>query len=285
MNRNSKYNITKEFLEKEYIENKKSLNKIAKELKCSVSTVYRGLLKANIKLIIKDNRIKKTCEICSNTFYTYPSINKKTCSEECCKKLFSKLLTGKGNGNYIDGRSYGKDYYCKCGKKIDKFGRSKECSKCRSLHNGSFKGKKHTKKALKMISKKSKAKFTKEFIKRVYIDRCQGNIKRDINGYTLIKDYNHPNKNSHNDVLEHILIMSKHLNRSIKKGEVIHHINFIRNDNRIENLHLYKNLSEHGKCTRTLFKLVKSLLEDNIIEFKNGVYIMKGKKTVVGGDQ
>lgn len=65
-------------------------------------------------------------------------------------------------------------------------------------------------------------------------------------GYVAILSPHHPNKIAGNYVLEHRLVMEKKLKRFLRKDEVVHHINGIKNDNRIENLEL-TTLSEHSK--------------------------------------
>jgi len=73
--------------------------------------------------------------------------------------------------------------------------------------------------------------------------------KKDIERveYVKIKMPNHPNATKHGYVTEHRLVMEKHLGRYLKKHEVVHHINEVRNDNRIENLGLFTDRATHTK--------------------------------------
>ena len=57
-------------------------------------------------------------------------------------------------------------------------------------------------------------------------------------GYFRVKQRTHPFADSKGYVLEHRLIMEKHIGRYLTKDEIVHHINHNKIDNRIENLEL-----------------------------------------------
>jgi len=93
-------------------------------------------------------------------------------------------------------------------------------------------------------------------------------------GYWTIYNPTHPRALKIGRVWEHILIMEKHLGRHIKKTEPIHHIDFDRQNNKIENLYLCKNNSEHQQVYKSLHKVVGKLVKKGIIKFKNGKYYL-----------
>lgn len=68
--------------------------------------------------------------------------------------------------------------------------------------------------------------------------RWNGGKTYDGYGYEKILKPNHPMADSKGYAYTHRYLMSKKLNRIIKKNEIVHHINGDKLDNKIENLEL-----------------------------------------------
>ena len=73
-------------------------------------------------------------------------------------------------------------------------------------------------------------------------------LRRD--GYVKVYAPEHPNCTTDGYVMKHTLVMEKQIGRYLTENEVVHHINRIRNDNRIENLHLMT-FKEHAELHMT----------------------------------
>ena len=83
-----------------------------------------------------------------------------------------------------------------------------------------------------------------------------GHVKKHNRGYLLAYAPKHPNAHKDGYVMLHTVVMEKHIGRYLNKDEVVHHINHVRNDNRIENLrlmtkkeHMLLHASEKGGMT------------------------------------
>lgn len=89
----------------------------------------------------------------------------------------------------------------------------------------------------------------------------EGHRKINNNGYVEIKI-------DGKIQLEHRIVMEKFLKRKLKEGEIVHHKNEIKTDNRIENLSLLKNKSCHmfihysGNSLNDLFDNIITREED-----------------------
>lgn len=78
----------------------------------------------------------------------------------------------------------------------------------------------------------------------------KGGRKKNKKGHVLVLRKGHPMADKMGYVMEHRLIMSEHLGRLLEKDEVVHHINGIKDDNRIENLCVMSN-AEHTRLHHT----------------------------------
>ena len=75
----------------------------------------------------------------------------------------------------------------------------------------------------------------------------KGGVHNRSDGYVLIRIGVIPRKNKGTRYrLQHRIVMEQHLGRTLLRSEIIHHINGIKNDNRIENLKVMTQ-AEHAK--------------------------------------
>jgi hypothetical protein len=75
--------------------------------------------------------------------------------------------------------------------------------------------------------------------------RWKGGRRINHDGYIQICSPNHPYRDARGYVFEHRLVMEKKLGRYLTAEEVVHHKDYDRKDNRIENLVLFPNQKAH----------------------------------------
>lgn len=126
---------------------------------------------------------------------------------------------------------------CGCGKslsQLDKKGRPRKY-----IHNHHWIGIKRA-----PFTHEHRANIKKARARQAGRINWQGGKSKMSHGYVRIWKPNHPTA-SYGYVLEHHLVMEDSLGRYLNVGEVVHHINHRRDDNRIENLKLFSSHGEH----------------------------------------
>lgn len=102
-----------------------------------------------------------------------------------------------------------------------------------------------------------------------------GGRKKKTSGHILIYAPDHPSAVK-KFVPEHRLIIESHLNRYLSSDEFVHHVNGIKDDNRISNLCVCT-AAEHTIAHNSLIPLLLPLLESGAIRFD-----FEQKKYVLG---
>lgn len=109
-------------------------------------------------------------------------------------------------------------------------------------------------------------KYGKEYFKSE--PKIEPIKKKNRKGYVFILlESNSPYRSminsfvNNNYLLEHRLVMAKHLGRCLESWEIVHHKNGIKDDNRIENLEImkeYKHKDEHLNMLSLENRILKS---------------------------
>jgi len=89
--------------------------------------------------------------------------------------------------------------------------------------------------------------------------------KQIRDGYVYVYFPTHPNA-YRNFIPEHHLIIEKHIGRILKKGEIVHHIDFNKSNNNPNNLFITTK-SKHMQLHSSFGKMIEKLIKHNIIYF------------------
>jgi len=91
-------------------------------------------------------------------------------------------------------------------------------------------------------------------------------IIMNTRGYVMEWDYGLDKR-----VPQHRLVMEFSIKRKLNDCEIVHHINGKKDDNRIENLYLCKNVSEHRDIHNSITRLMYEMISNGTVIFDEGM--------------
>ncbi len=77
--------------------------------------------------------------------------------------------------------------------------------------------------------------------------RWKGGKRIGKSGYIYIHSPKHPKRHKNNYYPEHRIVMEKHLGRHLDIKEVVHHVDGNKKNNKLSNLVLFENNTDHMK--------------------------------------
>ncbi len=262
------------WLRDRYIIDKKDAVEIAKECKCSSTTIYKWMDKFNIprrnQSEINDKR-RGNKLYCKKEWIEEQYINQKLSiyqiAEKCecnpvtiwgwLRKYNIPMRDGQWKKGHMPWNKDKKGIFSEESKRkmseskkgIIPWNKGKDCPQLKGNKNSHWKGGKH---------------YSNEGY--VYVLKSMISWKKS-NGY----------------IQEHRLIMEENLKRGLWDWEVVHHINGIKDDNRIENLYLCNDNRHHMRIHNQLGRIAQQLLRSQklgkiVFDYDLGeYYIVFGK--------
>ncbi len=183
--------------------------------------------------------IKRICQKCEKVFWVYPSIIKRNGGKFCSRKCWEinnigKPSPGKGKPSARKGYKHSEETK----QKISKSLKGKCAGKNNPMYGIHLTRRKLSKEAKENISKAKQGPKNPAW---------KNGRRKNAQGYIRIHSPNHPFADIDGYVMEHRLVMEKHIGRYLTPKEVVHHRNGIKDDNKIENFKLFPNDLEHRK--------------------------------------
>src|SRR3990167_2273826 len=158
----------------------------------------------------QDKRVKKFCLLCSKEFIV--NYYRKDSAKYCCNNCFHKAREG-----------------------------TKLSDEIKSHMKGKHLGFKHSQESI------AKMKLAIPSGKNHY--NWKGGKIKHSDGHILIKAPKHPFAQKNGYIFEHRLVMEKKLGRYLFPQERIHHINSVKDDNKLENLQIVIKKIHYGELT------------------------------------